>query len=667
MSSLANLPEVIGFFSYSREDDEAFRGTLSALRDAIQRELGAQLGRSKRNFRLWQDQEAISPGKLWESEIKTAVEQSVFFIPIVTPRVVNSEYCQFEFESFLARERSLGRADLVFPILYISVPALEDETQWRNHPVLSAIARRQYVDWRSMRHVDIQSTVVREAIERFCRKIVEALQQSWQSPEERRRQEEAEAQTRAEEERHRQEVETKRRAEEDARRRHDEAEAQRIADERLQQEAEAKRRADEEKRQAQTEAEARQRAEEERRGREVEAKQRADQERAFAAAKRADTAAALDRFLMSYPASDLAAEAKALRAALIERDNAHKQAMSSDDPRVLKAFLDRYPAGKPAGEVHNRLRWLGLPPRRSQRLVLTIGIGLVVLGIAAVGAVIFDDRGVTAGLFLTSGAACLVATLLIQPRPDFWWVFRSATISFVVGSIVAGVPAEIEVRLIDVLLALFLVEGIAILGYAIYYRRWFSAQWGWTISRSIISFVSIGLMHFGFSARLVVLNLLADGTTLIAMELGIVEPLRWLRQSPDERGRLEGAPMTATVLVPATKFARVISEGFSNYFDFSGRAARSEFWLWVLFCVVAIAVTVVVPPICAIFILSVFLPSMAIGVRRLHDLDRTGWWMLLSLVPLAGPLALVVLSCLRGTQGPNRFGPDHAVGGGQAG
>jgi hypothetical protein len=52
MSSLADLPEVIGFFSYSREDDEAFEGTLSALSDGIQRELSAQLGRSKTNLRL---------------------------------------------------------------------------------------------------------------------------------------------------------------------------------------------------------------------------------------------------------------------------------------------------------------------------------------------------------------------------------------------------------------------------------------------------------------------------------------------------------------------------------------------------------------------------------------------------------------------------------------
>ena len=109
MASLAQLPEIVGFFSYSREDDEAFRGSLSALRDAIARELGAQLGRSKRNFRLWQDQDAIAPGKDWEAEITKAVEQSVFFIPIVTPRAVRQQHCKFEFE-FVPRARARARA-----------------------------------------------------------------------------------------------------------------------------------------------------------------------------------------------------------------------------------------------------------------------------------------------------------------------------------------------------------------------------------------------------------------------------------------------------------------------------------------------------------------------------------------------------------------------------
>jgi TIR domain len=222
MSSLANLPEVIGFFSYSREDDEAFEGTLSALREGIQRELSAQLGRSKATFRLWQDQVAIAPGQLWESEIKAAVEQAVFFIPIVTPRAVNSHHCKFEFEAFLARERALDRNDLVFPLLYIGLPALEDEAQWRKDPVLSTIGTRQYVDWRPFRHRDVHEPAVREAIERFCSKIVEALRRPWASPEERRKQQEIEAQQRAKAARQAEDqkwlAEAARRAEEEERR-----------------------------------------------------------------------------------------------------------------------------------------------------------------------------------------------------------------------------------------------------------------------------------------------------------------------------------------------------------------------------------------------------------------------------------------------------------------
>jgi TIR domain len=104
MSSLAELPELVGFFSYSREDDADSHGALSMLRSRIQGELRGQLGRTAKTFRLWQDKEAIASGTLWEIEIKNAVAQSAFFIPIVTPTVVASPYCRFELESFLARE-----------------------------------------------------------------------------------------------------------------------------------------------------------------------------------------------------------------------------------------------------------------------------------------------------------------------------------------------------------------------------------------------------------------------------------------------------------------------------------------------------------------------------------------------------------------------------------
>jgi hypothetical protein len=65
MSSLAELPELIGFFSYSREDDDDSKGALSALRNRIQRELRGQLGRTRANFRLWQDKSATRCCQSW--------------------------------------------------------------------------------------------------------------------------------------------------------------------------------------------------------------------------------------------------------------------------------------------------------------------------------------------------------------------------------------------------------------------------------------------------------------------------------------------------------------------------------------------------------------------------------------------------------------------------
>lgn len=189
-TSLADYPELVGFFSYSRDDDTDSKGALSRLRNRIQRELRSQLGRSSKDFRLWQDKEAIAPGKLWESEITNAVRQSVFFIPIITPTVVRSPFCKFELDSFLARERTLGRQDLVFPILYIRVPALEDAERRRADPVLSLIAQRQYVDWRDLRQLDVDSTEVGKAVEHFCGKIADALTRPATAEERRRREEE---------------------------------------------------------------------------------------------------------------------------------------------------------------------------------------------------------------------------------------------------------------------------------------------------------------------------------------------------------------------------------------------------------------------------------------------------------------------------------------------
>jgi uncharacterized membrane protein YhaH (DUF805 family) len=121
-------------------------------------------------------------------------------------------------------------------------------------------------------------------------------------------------------------------------------------------------------------------------------------------------------------------------------------------------------------------------------------------------------------------------------------------------------------------------------------------------------------------------------------------------------------------------FIQAIQSGFSNYVNFSSRAIRSEYWFWVLFAVIGEAVgsgldyTIFATStglFYSVFALAVFLPSLAVAIRRLHDLDRSGWWILISLIPIVGGIVLIVWFCSPGTPGPNRFGPDPLNGDGQ--
>ncbi len=114
-------------------------------------------------------------------------------------------------------------------------------------------------------------------------------------------------------------------------------------------------------------------------------------------------------------------------------------------------------------------------------------------------------------------------------------------------------------------------------------------------------------------------------------------------------------------------FAQAISSGFSNYMKFSGRAVRSEYWYWVLFTVLGnigaeiIDAVLGITAINPLFGLAIILPSIAVAIRRLHDLDRSGWWIFIGLIPLIGWIVLIIWHCTRGTAGPTRFGPNPLV------
>ena len=121
-------------------------------------------------------------------------------------------------------------------------------------------------------------------------------------------------------------------------------------------------------------------------------------------------------------------------------------------------------------------------------------------------------------------------------------------------------------------------------------------------------------------------------------------------------------------------FKEAISYCFRNYLGFNGRAARSEYWYWTLFVTLLVIVTLLIDltvfgfnttgvnPISSIVSLATLLPNVAVSVRRLHDIDRSGWWVLLVLIPLIGGIVLLVWACMRGTVGMNRFGSDPLGG-----
>lgn len=102
-----------------------------------------------------------------------------------------------------------------------------------------------------------------------------------------------------------------------------------------------------------------------------------------------------------------------------------------------------------------------------------------------------------------------------------------------------------------------------------------------------------------------------------------------------------------------------------KYAVFNGRARRKEYWMFVLFYILIYVGLFIVESLVGspgilvlIFALGLLVPSIAVSIRRLHDTDRSGWWILIGFVPLVGGIVLLVFMCLDGTAGTNQYGPD---------
>ena len=104
-----------------------------------------------------------------------------------------------------------------------------------------------------------------------------------------------------------------------------------------------------------------------------------------------------------------------------------------------------------------------------------------------------------------------------------------------------------------------------------------------------------------------------------------------------------------------------------NYVGFSVRGRRTEYWMFTLVnavIIVILSVIGVIPHLgfflilAYLYELAIVLPSLAVTVRRLHDTSKSGWWILIGLIPIVGGIVLLVFTVLPGDRGPNQYGDD---------
>ena len=125
--------------------------------------------------------------------------------------------------------------------------------------------------------------------------------------------------------------------------------------------------------------------------------------------------------------------------------------------------------------------------------------------------------------------------------------------------------------------------------------------------------------------------------------------------------------------MPIVRFSEAITTCLRRYATFEGRASRSEYWYFALFMVLANLGSAVldaaifpdnaVSPLNTLVSLGLLLPSLAAAARRLHDIGRSGWWLMVGVIPVVGWIITLIWLCQRGSIGANRFGADPLAGG----
>jgi uncharacterized membrane protein HdeD (DUF308 family) len=189
---------------------------------------------------------------------------------------------------------------------------------------------------------------------------------------------------------------------------------------------------------------------------------------------------------------------------------------------------------QPAGTVQSTIRahWT---------LFLIEGILLVILGIAAI---VLPEVATLAftliigWLFLISGGVGLVTTFWMRNAPGFWWALLSAVVAIAAGVVLLLWPINGVFSLTLLLIAFFVIEGIATIMYAIEHKNQLSGRWGWMLASGIVDLILAGIIFAGLPGTaawalglLVGINMLFGGTAMIGMALAAREVVHELTHS----------------------------------------------------------------------------------------------------------------------------------------
>jgi len=116
-------------------------------------------------------------------------------------------------------------------------------------------------------------------------------------------------------------------------------------------------------------------------------------------------------------------------------------------------------------------------------------------------------------------------------------------------------------------------------------------------------------------------------------------------------------------------FGEAVRSGFDHYAKFDGRASRPAFWWWFLFGILVGIGASIIDAIIGSFgvvsglaALALLLPNLSVAIRRLHDTDHTGWWVLIGLIPIIGFIVLLIFYLRQSDPGENQYGPPPAEG-----